>query len=419
MKAEVSINYTGNCVRAPSSKSAVQRYVAGALLTEDITKLSVASMCDDSLAALSVAESLGAEVKTYPDSITVRGGFRPVNKEINCGESGLATRMFIPIAALHDGEITITGRGSVMNRPVVMVEEPLLQLGVEVLSRNGYLPVKIKGPLKGGSVIADGSVSSQFITGLLMALPVVENDSRIFVKKLVSKPYIDLTIKILEDFGVEVINESYQIFYIKGKQKYKHGNFVAEGDWSGAAFLLVMGAIGGSVEVTGLNTSSVQADKSVLEALRRAGASVKEDKDKISVTGGNLKGFEFDITDCPDLAPPLAVLGLACKGRSVLQGTERLVAKESNRAQTICHALNTIGANIKSHDNIIETEGVETLKGGEASSFNDHRIAMALMSASLISESPVIINGIECINKSYPGFIEDFRKLGGNVRIFK
>jgi len=419
MKVEVSIGKVRGCLQAPSSKSAVQRYIAGALLAEGDTTILVNSMCDDSLAALSVATELGAEATTCGDSIKIKGGFNPKTNIIHCGESGLATRMFIPVAAIHNSEITVTGHGSLLKRPVKMVEEPLRQLGVEISSKDGYLPVKIKGPLLGGKVHADGSVSSQFITGLLMALPMAEKDSRIIVENLVSKPYIDLTISILQEFGIEIVNDNYRIFSIKGRQKYISGTFTAEGDWSGAAFLLVMGAIGGKVEVTGLKTGSVQADKSVLEPLKMAGAEVTVEPDRIKVERKYLNSFEFDITDCPDLAPPLAVLAAACNGRSVLHGARRLVVKESNRAETITAALNAIGANIKTGDDIIEIYGNKHLAGGEASSFNDHRIAMALAVASVISASPVQIDGMECINKSYPGFIDDFRKLGGKVRIIK
>ncbi|HOK26666.1 MAG TPA: 3-phosphoshikimate 1-carboxyvinyltransferase [Bacteroidales bacterium] len=419
MKVEASVKEVRGRLRAPSSKSAVQRYIAGALLAEGLSTISVNSMCDDSLAALSVATELGAEATTCGDSIKIKGGFNPKTNKINCGESGLATRMFIPIAAIHNREITVTGRGSLMKRPVKMVEEPLRQLGVQISSKDGYLPVKIKGPLTGGEVHADGSISSQFITGLLMALPVAQKNSCVIVENLVSRPYIDLTIKILQEFDIEIVNDSYRVFSIKGGQKYTPGTFTAEGDWSGAAFLLVMGAIGGKVEVTGLRTDSVQADKAILEPLMMAGASVSVEAGRIKVEKKELNSFEFDISDCPDLAPPLAVLAAACNGKSVLRGAHRLVAKESNRAETITAALNAIGANIKTSGDIIEIYGNKTLSGGESSAYNDHRIAMALATASAISTSPVRIEGMEAINKSYPGFIDDFRKLGGKIKIVK
>ncbi|MBP8959690.1 MAG: 3-phosphoshikimate 1-carboxyvinyltransferase [Bacteroidales bacterium] len=419
MKVVTSIHEVKGKIRAPSSKSAAQRYIAGALLADGISVLKVNSMCDDSLAALSVAEALGAEVSSEEAGIIIKGGFDPVKNEINCGESGLSARMFIPIAALHNEEITITGRGSLLNRPFEMAEKPLAQLGVKIFSKSGFLPVTVKGPLSGGEVTADGSVSSQFITGLLMALPVVGKDSRLIVSNLVSKPYIDITLKILSQFGIEIINDNYTIFSIRGGQKYIPGAFTVEGDWSGASFFLVMGAIGGTVEIEGLDMESVQADRAIIDALLLAGASVETKSGKVTVSKSDLRNFEFDITNCPDIAPPLAVLASACRGKSVIRGAARLLAKESNRADTISNALNSIGAKVSCRGDMIEVEGMKSLSGGEAKSYNDHRIAMALAAASLLSVNPVIIDGIECIKKSYPGFIEDFKSVGGYVTLIK
>ena len=417
MRAEVAISSVKGAVSAPSSKSAMQRYIAGALLSNGISQIYSPSFCDDSMASIAMAEALGANVSVSDDLVVVKGGFNPDHEEIFCGESGLAARMFTPIAALHNKMIIINGKGSVLRRPVKMMERPLTDLGVDINSNDGYLPLKIKGPLTGGEVTADGSVSSQFITGLLMALPVVQKDSRIIVDNLVSKPYIDLTIRILGEFGIEIINRDYKEFLVIGKQKYVAGNFTVEGDWSGAAFLLVMGAIGGEVDITGLDPASAQADKSILDALSLAGARITLSDKSISVAKSDLRSFEFDISDCPDLAPPLVLLGLACKGTTVIKGAGRLAAKESHRGKTLEASLTSIGARIKNLDDRIEVEGSVPLQGGEADSHNDHRIAMALAGASLLSKAPVYINGIECINKSYPGFISDFIRLGGKITL--
>jgi 3-phosphoshikimate 1-carboxyvinyltransferase len=417
MRAEVAISSVKGTVSAPSSKSAMQRYIAGALLSNGISHIYSPSFCDDSVASIGMAESLGAKISVSDEVVIVRGGFDPVHEEIFCGESGLAARMFAPIAALHNKTIIINGKGSVLRRPVKMMERPLTDLGVEINSSDGYLPLRIKGPLTGGKVTADGSVSSQFITGLLMALPVVQKDSLIIVDNLVSKPYIDLTIKILGEFGVEILNREYKEFLVRGKQKYVAGNFTVEGDWSGAAFLLVMGAIAGEVEIGGLDLASAQADKSILDALSLAGARITMSDKSIRVVKGDLEGFEFDISDCPDLAPPLVLLGLACKGITIIKGAGRLAAKESHRGKTLEASMTSIGARIKNLDERIEVEGSFPLKGGEAESHNDHRIAMALAGASLLSKTPVYINGMECINKSYPGFISDFIKLGGKITL--
>jgi len=417
MKAEVTASSVRGTVNAPSSKSAMQRYIAGALLTKGVTTISSATFCDDTLAAISIAETLGAKTTIKDDIIEISGGFNPSGNKIFCGESGLSARMFTPIAALHDRPVVLDGKGSILKRPFDMVEQPLRALGVEVTSTKGFLPLTIRGPLTGGEITADGSVSSQFITGLIMSLPMAGKDSRLFVKNLVSRPYIDLTIKILQQFGIAIDNDDYTVFNVKGNQQYKSCSFIAEGDWSGAAFLLIMGAIAGEVTVTGLDQYSTQADRAITWALSLAGADLKPWADRISVKGGKLNSFEFDISHCPDLAPPLTVLAMACKGRTVIKGAERLVAKESNRGVTLEETMRSIGGRVTFTGNTIEIEGGVAITGGTAQSHNDHRIAMALACAGLLSEKPVYIEGMECINKSYPGFTADFIKLGGNLKM--
>jgi 3-phosphoshikimate 1-carboxyvinyltransferase len=416
MKAEVTRSGIKGKVIAPSSKSAMQRYIACALLSEGVSEINYSSLCEDSLAAISIAESLGADISFSGKKVIVKGGFKPRSSEISCGESGLSTRMFTPIAALHDKEIIITGTGSVLKRPVIMVERPLTDLGVKVSSDNGYLPLRIRGPLHGGNIIADGSVSSQFITGLLIALPAAFEDSKLSVNSLVSKPYIDLTLSILSEFRIKIENNRYQNFIIDGRQKFIGGSFDVEGDWSGAAFLMVMAAIAGDVVVEGINLKSAQADKAIIDALCLAGASVKTNADSVHIHKRELNGFEFDISDCPDLAPPLVVLACACKGKTIIKGADRLISKESNRRKTLEESISSIGGDIRNLKDRIEIEGGKQLSGGEADSFNDHRIAMTLVTAGLISSSPILIDGIECINKSYPGFIDDFISVGGKVK---
>jgi 3-phosphoshikimate 1-carboxyvinyltransferase len=403
-------------VKAPSSKSVMQRYVAGALLAEGVTRIFSPSLCEDSLAAIAIAEALGAQIKISDEVVVINGGFRPHLNQIFCGESGLAARMFTPIASLYDGEILINGEGSILKRPMSMIANPMAVLGVNTSFNNGFLPLKTTGPLKGGEVHVDGSVSSQFLTGLLMALPVVEKSSTIIVDNLVSKPYIDLTLRILDKFGISIANHRYEKFEIAGRQKYIAGNFTVEGDWSGAAFLLVLAAIAGTATVRNLDINSVQADKAVFRALSLSGANIRSSDNSIIVSKGDLRGFSFDISDCPDLAPPLAVLALACKGRSIISGTSRLASKESDRGKVLGATLSSIGGRIRNFNDRIEIEGGIPLRGGTVSANNDHRIAMALASAALLSDSPVFIDGMECINKSYPGFLTDYQKLGGEIK---
>jgi 3-phosphoshikimate 1-carboxyvinyltransferase len=417
MRIEAEGHVISGVVNAPSSKSAMQRYVAGALLAEGVTQIFSPSFCDDSMAAIAISKALGAEVTISGEVVVVRGGFKPQQDQIFCGESGLATRMFTPIAALHDGEIIINGKGSILNRPLKMMEAPLVELGVDISSNNGFLPIKIKGPLKGGDVYTDGSLSSQFITGLLMALPVVKKDSVIYVDKMVSKPYIDLTIRILNKFGIIIKNQGYKKFEISGRQKYSAGDFTVEGDWSGASFLLVMAAIGGEAIVRNLDIHSAQADKAIFQVISLSGAKISSSNDSMVVSKGDLHGFSYDISDCPDLAPPLIVLALACSGKSIITGTNRLISKESDRGKILEATLSQLGGRVRNYNDRIEIDGGITLKGGIVSANNDHRIAMALASVALICKSPVIIDGMECINKSYPDFMDDFKKLGGKIKL--
>jgi 3-phosphoshikimate 1-carboxyvinyltransferase len=417
MRVEVSKSSISGTVKAPPSKSAMQRYIAGALLADGISRVFSPSLCEDSLAAISIAEALGADISVSGEVVTVKGGFKPRRSEIFCGESGLATRMFTSIAALHSGEITISGKGSILKRPLKMMEGPLAELGVSISTNNGLLPIRIKGPMKGGNVIIDGSVSSQFITGLLMSLPVVKEDSVIFVDNLVSRPYIDLTIGILKKFNIDIQNHSYEKFEIKGTQEYIAGDFTVEGDWSGAAFLMVMAAIGGEATVRNLDLCSAQADRAIIDVIKISGANISASDNSVIIFKGDLRGFCYDISDCPDLAPPLVVLALASNGESIITGTSRLSSKESDRGKILQDALSALGGKIRNYKDRIEIYGGKSLNGGVISANNDHRIAMALTSASLICNSPVIIDGMECINKSYPNFIDDFRKIGGMIKI--
>ncbi|MCX6584196.1 MAG: 3-phosphoshikimate 1-carboxyvinyltransferase [Candidatus Aminicenantes bacterium] len=417
MKSVNSSNIKGT-VTAPASKSMMLRAIAAALLAEGTTTILNPTYCNDSLAALRVIEALGAKATRGKNKVIVRGGMNPVDPAValNCGESGLGIRMFSPIAALWPGELTLTGEGSLLSRPVSMMEEPLKELGVRATTANGCPPLKVKGPLLGGEAEVDGSVGSQFLTGLLMALPKAPKDSRLTVTNLKSTPYIDMTLALLQAFGVQVRHANYETFFINGPQTYacQNGEYRVEGDWSGVSFLLTAGAVAGSVTVTGLDTASPQADRKIIEALSSAGALVEMTADTVTVRKNKLNCFHFDAAHCPDLFPPLAVLACNCQGTSVITGVERLVHKESNRAVALEKEFSALGAVIRIDGNRMEIKGA-TLKGGVIDSHNDHRIAMAAAVAALNAQGAVTIRGDECVAKSYPGFFQDLKKIGGNV----
>ena len=411
MKTTIHKGRIAGSITAPASKSYAQRAVAAALLAGGETTLTHLDLCNDTRAALDVARRLGASVSHEGTTYTIRGGLNPVSTKLNIGESGLATRLFTPIASLCHMPITINGEGSILRRPIEMMEEPLQALGVEVISNGGYLPISVKGPMRGGEIHVDGSLSSQFITGLLMALPLSPNDTVLHVENLKSRPYVDMTIDLAARFGVAIEHNNYEQFYIAGGQHYTPCTYSIEGDWSGASCLLVAGATAGSITIRNLNHISLQADLAIIEALARAGAEIITTNSSVTVHGGPLHAFEFDATDCPDLFPALAALAASCEGTSVLTGTQRLTYKESNRAETIAEVFGRLGIGVD-----LSEENTMRITGGPVSSavvdsHNDHRIAMAAAVAALSSDDSVVIEGADAADKSYPNFWNDLDTL--------
>lgn len=404
---------TGN-INAPSSKSMTQRAIAAGMLARGESTLINPSYCDDSLAAMSIAVGLGARVEPGPAEMKISGAQNLREIKLHCGESGLATRMFSPIASLFDTEIKITGSGSLKKRPMSMIVDALRQFGVICNSDNGFLPLTLKGPIRGGKAEIDGSVSSQLLTGLLMSLPLVSSDSEIKVINLKSKPYIDMTIQILNDFGISVRNHEYNVFRIKGNQEYKARTYRIESDWSGGAFLLVAGAVNGEITVNGLRDDSRQSDKAILTALERSGADINRMEDIINVKRSKLRSFDFDATESPDLFPPLVALASYCKGVSTIKGVTRLIHKESNRAATLQEEFGKMNIKIDISGDIMTIEG-GIVNGAKVASHDDHRIAMAAAVAALGASGNVYIKDSQCVAKSYPGFFDDLRKAGAEI----
>jgi 3-phosphoshikimate 1-carboxyvinyltransferase len=401
-------------IKAPASKSMTQRAIAAALLADGQSIIHNPSYCDDSLAAMSIAVGLGARVEPQANELRVTGSLVLKEPKLNCGESGLAIRMFSPIAALYPVEITMVGANSLKKRPMFMIEEALNQLGVKCTSTGGFLPLKIHGPLKGGNCKIDGSVSSQLLTGLLMALPLAVKDSEIKVNNLKSKPYIDLTIQILRSFGITIHNRDYSLFQIPGNQKYTPYNYTVEGDWSGGAFLLVAGAINGDITVNGLRPDSSQSDKAILTVLDKAGARLTVKENSIGISKSDMKAFEFDATESPDLFPPLVALAACCKGISSIKGVSRLIYKESNRATALMEEFGKMNIKIEIKDDKMLIMGGD-ISGARINSHDDHRIAMATAVAGLRASDKVYIKDSHCVTKSYPGFFDDLRQLGAVV----
>ena len=417
---------SGNIV-APASKSSMQRACAFALLADGETTLLNPGKSNDDLAAVDIIKKLGTEIlQKEGGSLLIKSSkvsrFIGTGGILNCGESGLGIRMFTPIAALSAEEITITGTGSLLKRPMHFFDEIFPQLRISIESNSGHLPIKIKGPLQPADITIDGSLSSQFLTGLLIAFAkAATKPVTISVNNLKSKPYIDLTLQMMKQFGFEFENDNYEKFLIKPQTiNYKPQTYTIEGDWSGAAFLLVAGAVAGAITVSGLDVFSTQADKAILQALIDCGTNISIEEKQITVNaslGEGGKAFHFNATDCPDLFPPLVALAAYCKGTTVIEGVSRLQHKESNRALTLQQEFAKMGVTITLQDDLMKIKGGETVLGAKVFSHHDHRIAMACAVAALQADGKTQIEDAEAINKSYPDFFDDLKLLGADVSL--
>lgn len=408
-------NRLKGAITPPCSKSYAQRALAAALLAKGRTTLRGIELCRDTRSAIAAIRNLGAEVEILDDNtLQIEGGLSPKQDRLNVGESGLAARLFTPIAALHDEPIVIEGEGTLRHRPMSMMVVPLKELGVDVRDGGGRLPIEVCGPIRGGRVTVDGSMSSQFVTGLLIALPLADRDTTIEVEGLVSTPYIDMTLETLERFGVEVMyNEGdYTQFYIEGGQEYQAVDYTIESDWSAAATIMVAAAIAGEVTINNLSTLSRQADTAICRALERAGASLIIEENSITVAHRDLEAFSFDASNCPDLFPALVALAAASKSVSTLYGIRRLRGKESDRGEVLKEEYEKLGIDIEldyDDDVMRVVGGVPT--AADVDSHDDHRIAMSLAITALRLTEPIEIKNAECVAKSYPSFFEDIETL--------
>lgn len=406
-------------IQAPGSKSSMQRACAAALLTQGMSEIQSPGYSNDDKAALDIIQKLGATIEVKSDSILVNSkGVRPVAETLNCGESGLSIRMFTPLAALSSSPLTITGSGSLLSRPMDFFDEILPAVGVEIRSNAGKLPLDIKGPLVPRDIKINGSLSSQFLTGLLMAYSAAgAEDITITVDDLKSRPYIDLTLGVMKAFGMAVPeNKNYKSFYFRSEKTDDkvpgHVTYRVEGDWSGGAFLLVAGAISGKIVVEGLDTNSTQADKAILNAIRESGAELSISDHRIEVGPGDLQAFIFDATDCPDLFPPLVALASYCRGNTKIKGVLRLAHKESNRGLTLQEEFGKMGVSIILNGDMMTVEGGNLLTGAVVHSHHDHRIAMACAVATLGATGTTRIESADAVNKSYPDFYKHLEALG-------
>jgi len=423
MIAVIQPSRLSGTLQAPASKSSMQRACAAALLTKGKSSIKNPGHSNDDKAAMDIVQRLGATLTINNEALLINSkGVNPVSTEINCGESGLSIRMFTPLVALSEKQITINGSGSLALRPMDFFDEVLPQLEIRVQTQNGKLPLVIQGPLIPKNIMIDGSLSSQFLTGLLMAYAAKDaKDVSITVNNLKSRPYIDLTLNVMKQFGMKVPeNRNYESFYFGSQpinpSAHQPINYTVEGDWSGGAFLLVAGAIAGNITVKGLDVLSTQADKAVLQALIDCGAGISIEPSHIELRPLPLKAFHFNATDCPDLFPPLVALTTCCKGTTSIEGASRLTHKESNRALTLQEEFGKMGIEITLQDDLMLVKGGTGIKGARVHSRHDHRIAMACAVAGLNADAEVIIEEADAINKSYPDFYSHLEKLGASQK---
>lgn len=335
-------------------------------------------------------------------------------KVLDCAESGSTLRFMLSVAGAIGGEFVFLGKGKLMERPIEELSDVLSRHGVTIVKTD---KITLSGKLVSGKYSIRGDISSQYITGLLMALPILDGDSEIILTTpLSSTPYIDITLSVLKEYGIN-IDKTLNGFYVKGNQKYKTIDYKVEGDWSNAGYFLVASAIDGKVKVGGLNHDSVQGDKAILSVIEKAGLKVEYDGDYYFVKKGEIKPFKYSAKDCPDIVPATAVLGAFADGVSEITDIERLKIKESDRVKSVIAMLNSFGIFAEEKEGTLYIHGGK-IKGGKVDSFNDHRIVMASAILSAYSSDKSEILDAKAVNKSYPTFFEDLKKLNGEVLLY-
>ncbi len=391
-------------VVVPPSKSMAHRAIICAALSKGKSIIKNIDLSDDIIATINAARSMGAKIEIKNREVIVEGFLlNPNDKEfrVDCNESGSTLRFFVPITMLLPNKKTFIGKGNLGKRPLNVFYEIFDKQKIKYSYKKDILDLQVEGKLKPDTFYVRGDISSQFITGLLFALPLLDDDSKIVItSKLESKSYLDLTLSMLDKFGIEIVNNDYKEFVIKGNQEYKAMDYTVEGDYSQAAFFLSANYIGNDIDIKGLDENSLQGDKEILKWLE----VLKNDENKV-----------IDATNCPDIIPILTVCAALTKGKTEIINAGRLRIKECDRLTAISTQLNKLGADITEHEESLTIKGVDFFNGGCVDSFKDHRISMSLAIASSRCKEDIIIKDYMCVKKSYPHFYEDFKKLGGEI----
>ena len=416
-------------VGAVPSKSQAHRALICSALADKPTRIECDGSSGDIIATVACLTALGAEITSDPHGYTVRPLSRSVSDTLSdtlsdnravlpCGESGSTLRFLLPVAGALGRSAAFIPEGRLPERPLSPLIDELVRHGCSI-SRQGSIPLHVSGNLMPGGYIMDAGVSSQFISGLLFALPLLDGDSELrLTGRMESFPYVELTLAMLEMFCVKAEFDG-TVFSISEGQAYRSPGVVRiEGDWSNAAFWLGAGAVGGgSITCTGLDLQSRQGDRDIMEILGRFGAHIEASDSSVTVSGGNLRGVEIDARDIPDLVPILAVVAAAADGATMIRNAGRLRDKESDRLAAVASVLGSLGADVRETDDGLVIHGGATLTGGRISSYGDHRIAMAAAIAASVCADAVEISGADAVRKSYPGFFDDLQSLGGRVII--
>lgn len=407
MEKTIRHNHFITKVQVPASKSYAQRVILTGCLSNQQFEILNAGQSEDVLNCIKVAKNLGAQVIIDEDGIKMQGLMQSPKSVVNVGESGLGGRLTALIGAVLTNSLEVDGAGSLLNRSMAPFQTILPQLNKTVQLNDQFFPLSMKGTAKGGNLEIDGSTSSQYLSGLLIALPYLTADSKITVKNLISRPYIDITLEVLEAFNIE-IKRNQDEFIIPGGQIYSPpASYIIEGDYSAASIWMVHGAINQGITISGLNKISKQGDKQMLVALQNAGVKFSWTNQKLQIEPSKINPFRFDATECPDLFPALVVLAAAAIGNSQIRGANRLIHKESNRAAVLKNEFGKLGIDISIEGDTMKIVGTGILNSGIINSNNDHRIAMAGAIAASLTQGEILIQDADAVQKSYPQFWSD------------
>lgn len=426
MKIKIRPGKLNGTIEIPPSKSYSHRAVIAAALAENGKKSKIDNLkfSVDITTTTDIMENWGAEIERFESALEIIGNggkVVPRDKYVQCNESGSTIRFLIPVGITSKNELVFDGKGKLVDRPLDSYYRIFDKQGLKYETTGGKLPLTVNGKLKPGNYEIDGNISSQFITGLLYALPLLEGDSKLIINKnLESKGYVDLTLEILKLAGIEIVNNDYKSFDIRGNQTYKPFDYTVEGDYSQVAFWIVAGIISANrdneVKCFHVNKNSLQGDREIIEIVTRMGAKLEIFDDYVIVKPSKTKGTVIDISQCPDIGPVLTVLAALSEGETRIINGERLRIKESDRITSIKTELNKLGGNVSEEGDSLIIQGVEGFRGGvTVNAWNDHRIAMSLAVASTRCEKEIILEEAESVRKSYPHFWDDFEKMGGEI----